>query len=196
MSVQPSDSAREDRVNEIIAAYLKAVQAGQAPDRREILAQHPDLAAELNSFFADQDQFHAVAGPLENVIVASSSSVPAGLAPTLGMAETSADDSGPEKVRYFGDYELLEEIARGDMGVVYRARVFGHFVGRRTLVFVDEAGLVPPRKCLRSPPLRMILAPPDILHTMSRKGASGVPIAPYRFVKRVSATGKGGRNSP
>ena len=46
---------REPRVDAAIAAYLEAEDAGHAPDRREFLARHPDLAAELEAFFTDHD---------------------------------------------------------------------------------------------------------------------------------------------
>jgi hypothetical protein len=108
-----SSSSREDRLNEIIAGYLEAVRAGNTPDRRESLARYPELAPELEAFFADHDRMQQAAQP--------PGPTPAE-APTLAPNQAGPAHSILGKVRYFGDYELLEEIARGGMGVVYRAR--------------------------------------------------------------------------
>jgi WD40 repeat protein/tRNA A-37 threonylcarbamoyl transferase component Bud32 len=109
---EPNEPSREERTNAVIADYLRAADAGQAPDRDELLARHADLADELRSFFADHDRAQRLA-PLPAASPAE--------APTLAPTPPAAPAVG-SAVRYFGDYELLEEIARGGMGVVYKAR--------------------------------------------------------------------------
>jgi WD40 repeat protein/tRNA A-37 threonylcarbamoyl transferase component Bud32 len=108
-------------LREVLVAYVEAAERGEAPDRQELLARHPEFAAELAEFCADRDRIEHLAGPLRALAPppAAASAEAATLAPAGGA--TAGPPPGTT-VRHFGDYELLEEIARGGMGVVYRAR--------------------------------------------------------------------------
>ena len=65
MTSETGDSSeRECRLHEVLGAYFEAVEAGRAPGREELVARHPDLAADLDEFFAEQDRFHRLVEPL------------------------------------------------------------------------------------------------------------------------------------
>jgi tRNA A-37 threonylcarbamoyl transferase component Bud32 len=107
---EPPADSQHDPLDVVIAEYLQHVEAGAVPDRADLLARHAELADRLRAFFADYDRLDRQAADLR-------------LSGDPGRTVGGADQPGePPRVRYFGDYELLEEIARGGMGVVYKAR--------------------------------------------------------------------------
>jgi serine/threonine-protein kinase len=122
-----SSTSQERQVGAILAAYLEALDRGEVPDRDALLQQHPDCARELESFFADQDQVRGlVQGGAESEVT-----------PPAGPALSATATVGHR----LGDYELLAEIGRGGMGVVFRARQIslGRLVAVKVILAADIA---------------------------------------------------------
>jgi WD40 repeat protein len=110
--------SHEDRLHTVIAEYLQADEAGRAPDRTDLLGRNPDLAEGLREFFATHDRVRQAVASLHPPTITPRADPGA----TIAAGEPTSPAQALAPGMRFGDYELLQEIARGGMGVVYRAR--------------------------------------------------------------------------
>jgi serine/threonine protein kinase len=123
-SRQDEDAAdapvQEGKLFQAAQQYLRELEQGRRPDRQAWLARYPELVPALNECLDGLDLMHGAATAIKPIQEAESTSS-GGLRPGVPI----------------GDFEIVREIGRGGMGIVYEANQLslGRHVALKTLPF-------------------------------------------------------------
>jgi eukaryotic-like serine/threonine-protein kinase len=111
---EANGATRDDQLASLLVELTVELHQGRVPDIDAVARQHPELGEELRELWLTAQVAEELARSAENDATT-----------TFPSATLYGADEGTAPLAGIGDCELLEELGRGGMGVVYRARQLG-----------------------------------------------------------------------
>jgi TPR repeat protein/serine/threonine protein kinase len=143
---------------------------GKAPDVEAVVAAHPNKADEIRARFADLEKLAA-------------------LWQQMSVGEQGAGRSSPlQPGMQLGEFEVVRELGRGGMGVVYLARQkgLGRNVALKVVSNVEMLSGTTRQRFLREAEALAALAHPNIVPVFSAGESGGALYIAMEFVEGVS----------
>jgi WD40 repeat protein len=104
---EPERMSEGSKLTRALEVYRALLESGATPDRREFLSRYPEIAAALSECLAGLEFVHGVAPELSQ-------------APGASAGALSPLECLPVQL-HLGDYQIVREVGRGGMGIVYEA---------------------------------------------------------------------------
>jgi WD40 repeat protein/serine/threonine protein kinase len=188
MANRSEEGGEEEQLCQVLVDYLEASEHGLRPDAAEMVARHPEFASQLQAFLQTHNQLEELTAPVRQMSQTLFQSIRPGRPPLSNAVDAPIGRVGPAATRYVGDYEILAEIGRGGMGVVYRARdvKLGRLVAIkmiRSAVYASQADVA---RFLAEAQAKARLEHPDIVPIYEVGEQDGLPFLVMALVEGCS----------